>query len=102
MASLLLRQRSVRLLQATYSRRCRRGAALTRSAMRRLTFATGFVVLAGLLAPASTYAQQSVSFYVGGLVTPDYYHREFADVLASNLSGGEYSFAFDIHEFAGI
>ncbi len=70
--------------------------------MRRLHVATVLFVLVGLLAPATSHAQQSVNFYVGGLVTPDWHEREFTDVVANNLSGGEYGLAFDIHEFNGI
>ena len=36
--------------------------------MRRLFVATGMLVLFGVLAPATSYAQQSLNFYVGGFV----------------------------------
>ena len=39
--------------------------------MRRLSFATvAIFLLAGLLLPASGYAQQSLNLYVGGFVGP--------------------------------
>src|SRR3954451_12377639 len=101
-ASLLLWQRISAPAPGHVLAQLPEGAALTRSAMRRLHVATVLFVLVGLLAPATSHAQQSVNFYVGGLVTPDWHEREFTDVVANNLSGGEYGLAFDIHEFNGI
>jgi hypothetical protein len=65
--------------------------------MRRLTVAGGLVALIGLLAPATSYAQQTVTFYVGGIETPDYHGRQNNDVLLNNTD----FLAFHLGEFAG-
>jgi hypothetical protein len=65
--------------------------------MRRLTVATWLLALVGLLAPAPTYAQQMVNFYVGGIDTPDWSGRENTDVLLNNTD----FLAFDLRSFAG-
>lgn len=65
--------------------------------MRRLTVATALFVLAGLLAPATSFAQQSLSFYVGGFVPKAEDARDRQDVLWNNLD----FLAFDIKDFNG-
>ncbi|MBS1817824.1 MAG: outer membrane beta-barrel protein [Acidobacteria bacterium] len=53
--------------------------------MRRLSLATAVFALAGLLLPASSYAQQSLNFYVGGFVPKAEQNRDRQDVLWNNL-----------------
>jgi outer membrane protein W len=65
--------------------------------MRRLFVATALVVLAGLIAPASTYAQQSLNFYFGGFVPTGEDGRDSDDVLWNNLD----FLSFDIKDFNG-
>lgn len=65
--------------------------------MRRLTVATAVFVLAGLLAPATSYAQQSLNFYVGGFVPKGEDARDRQDVIWNNLD----FLAFDIKDFNG-
>lgn len=63
--------------------------------MRRLTLATAALVLAGLLAPATSFAQQSINFYVGGFVPKSADARDTSDVLWNNLD----FLSFDIKDF---
>ena len=63
--------------------------------MRSLTVATAVFVLAGLLAPATSFAQQSLNFYVGGFVPKGEDARDRQDVLWNNLD----FLAFDIKDF---
>jgi outer membrane protein W len=65
--------------------------------MRRLTVVTALFVLAGLVAPASSYAQQSLNFYIGGFVPTGEDGRDRQDVLWNNLD----FLAFDIKDFNG-
>lgn len=71
--------------------------------MRRLPFALAAAVLAGIvLAPATSYAQQSLSFYVGGFVPRGEDSRVRTngtsdDVLVNNLD----FLAFNIKDFNG-
>lgn len=65
--------------------------------MRRLSIVTAVFVLAGLLAPASSYAQQSVNFYVGGFVPKAAQNRDRQDVLWNNLD----FLAFNVRDFHG-
>jgi hypothetical protein len=65
--------------------------------MRRLTVASGLLALIGLFAPATSYAQQTVTFYVGGIETPDWNGRQNTDVLLNNTD----FLAFDIGKFSG-
>ena len=65
--------------------------------MRRLTVATALFVLTGLLAPATSFAQQSLNFYVGGFVPKGEDARDRQDVLWNNLD----FLAFDIKDFHG-
>jgi opacity protein-like surface antigen len=63
--------------------------------MRRLFAATGAFVLAGLLVPSTSYAQQSLNIYTG-LFAPDRFDsRGHDDVLRNNTD----FLAFDIHDF---
>lgn len=65
--------------------------------MRRLTVVTALFVLAGLVAPASSYAQQSLNFYIGGFVPKGEDARDRRDVLWNNLD----FLSFDIKDFNG-
>ncbi len=65
--------------------------------MRRLTVATAVFVLAGLLAPSTSFAQQSLNFYVGGFIPKGEDARGRQDVLWNNLD----FLAFDIKDFNG-
>lgn len=66
--------------------------------MRRSSLAAALlVVLALVLAPSRSYAQQSLNFYFGGFVPPSADGRSNDDVLANNLN----FLAFDIGEFHG-
>jgi len=63
--------------------------------MRRLSIATAALVLVGLLAPTTSFAQQSVNFYVGGFVPRGEDARDKQDVLWNNLD----YLAFNIKDF---
>jgi outer membrane protein W len=63
--------------------------------MRRLTVASVALVLAGLLLPTTSYAQQSLNFYVGGFVPKGEDARDHQDVLWNNLD----FLAFNIKDF---
>lgn len=64
--------------------------------MRRLSLAFGFfLAAAGVLAPASSYAQQSINFYGGGFVPTSEDARDHDDVLWNNLD----FLAFNIKDF---
>lgn len=65
--------------------------------MRRLSIATAVFALAGLLAPTSSYAQQSINLYVGGFVPKAEQNRDRQDVLWNNLD----FLAFNIRDFHG-
>ena len=66
--------------------------------MRRLSFATIVLVLfTGMLLPASSYAQQSLTLYVGGFVPKGEDARDKQDVLWNNLD----FLAFNIKDFNG-
>ena len=66
--------------------------------MRRLIVVTSVLLLTGLLAPATSYAQQSLNLYVGGFVPDDYGSRSHDDVLRNNAD----FLAFNIHDFNSI
>ena len=66
--------------------------------MRRLIVVTSVLVLTGLLAPATSYAQQGLNLYVGGFVPDDYGSRPHDDVLRNNTD----FLAFNIHDFNSI
>ena len=64
--------------------------------MRRLSLAFGLLlVLTGVLTPSSSYAQQSINFYVGGFVPTSEDARDRDDVLWNNLD----FLAFNIKDF---
>jgi outer membrane protein W len=65
--------------------------------MRRSIVATGLLVLVSLLAPATSYAQQSINFFVGGFSPKGEDARDRDDVLWNNLD----FLAFDIKDFRG-
>ena len=65
--------------------------------MRRLTVATAVLVLAGVCAPATSYAQQSLNVFVGGFVPRAENARDRQDVLWNNLDFLD----FDIRDFRG-
>lgn len=65
--------------------------------MRRLSLATAALVLAGLLAPATSYAQQSINLYVGGFVPKGEDARDTNDVLWNNLD----FLSFNVKDFNG-
>jgi outer membrane protein W len=65
--------------------------------MRRLTLATAMLALFGLVAPATSYAQQSVNFYVGGFVPKAEDARDRHDVLWNNLD----FLSFKVSDFTG-
>ncbi|HUR35501.1 MAG TPA: hypothetical protein VM032_16980 [Vicinamibacterales bacterium] len=65
--------------------------------MRRLTVATSILVLVGLLAPARSYAQQSINLFAGGFVPKGEDARGSDDVLWNNLD----FLSFDIKDFNG-
>jgi opacity protein-like surface antigen len=65
--------------------------------MRRLTVLTTLFGLAALLAPSTSYAQQSLNLYVGGFVTKGEDARDRDDVLWNNLD----FLAFNIKDFNG-
>jgi outer membrane protein W len=69
--------------------------------MRRLSTALLFVILGSLAAPASTYAQQSVSFSIGGFTPRGIDSRDSQDVLLFDQSP-EGGLAFDISDFNGV
>jgi len=64
---------------------------------RSIVTTTVLLVLAGLLAPASSFAQQSLNFYIGGFVPKGEDARDREDVLWNNLD----FLAFDIKDFKG-
>jgi hypothetical protein len=66
--------------------------------MRRLTVVTALIVLAGLVAPSASYAQQSLNFYLGGFVPTGEDGRDRQDVLWNNLD----FLAFNIKDFNGV
>ena len=64
--------------------------------MRRLAFATVMIVLlAGVLLPSASYAQQSVNFYVGGFTPTAEEARDTRDVLWNDLD----FLSFNIKDF---
>lgn len=65
--------------------------------MRRLPFATALLVLAALLMPASSFAQQSLNVYVGAFVPKAEQNRDRQDVLWNNLD----FLAFNTSDFNG-
>jgi hypothetical protein len=71
--------------------------------MRRLPFALIIVVLAGIfLAPATTYAQQSVSFYAGGFVPRGEDGRARTDGFSDDVLVNNLDFlAFNVKDFKG-
>jgi opacity protein-like surface antigen len=66
--------------------------------MRRLIVATGVFVLAGLLAPATSYAQQSLNLSLGGFVPDKFDRRGHDDVLRNNTD----FLAFNINDFNNV
>jgi hypothetical protein len=70
--------------------------------MRRLLSIAGLFTLAGLLAtPATSFAQSSVNFLIGGFVPQDEIDRDRNDVLRRNLNAGIDSLLFDVSDFNG-
>lgn len=65
--------------------------------MRRLTVLATLFVLTALLAPSTSYAQQSLNLYGGGFVTKGEDARDRNDVLWNNLD----FLAFNIKDFNG-
>lgn len=65
--------------------------------MRRLSIVIGLVALISLVAPAASYAQQSVNFYLGGFTAPSEDARDRNDVLRNNLDFLD----FNIGDFNG-
>lgn len=65
--------------------------------MRRLSIVLGLVLLASVVAPATSSAQQSLNFYVGGFVPRGEDGRDRDDVLRNNLD----FLSFDIKDFNG-
>jgi hypothetical protein len=65
--------------------------------MRRLSIVLGLVALVSVVAPATSYAQQSLNFYVGGFTPTGEDARDRDDVLRNNLN----FLAFDIKDFNG-
>ena len=66
--------------------------------MRRLSVAFAVLMVVGLCAPASSYAQSSLNLYVGGFVPDDVDSRGHDDVLRNNAE----FLAFNIHDFNSI
>jgi len=70
--------------------------------MRRLRQALGFLVLCvGLLAPSTSYAQQSLTLSVGGFVPKGESSRDDNDVLVNNLCCIENPLLFEVNDFRG-
>ena len=70
--------------------------------MRRLPALVGFVALAaGLFAPSTARAQQSLNFHLGGFVPRGEDARDINDVLVNNLCCLDDPLAFRIKDFAG-
>jgi hypothetical protein len=65
--------------------------------MRRLSMVLGLVALISAVAPATSSAQQSVNFYLGGFVPHGEDGRDRDDVLRNNLD----FLAFNISDFNG-
>lgn len=65
--------------------------------MRRPMLASGLLAFALVLASAPIYAQQTVSFYVGGIHTPDLYGRPYTDVFLNNTD----FLTFDLRDLSG-
>jgi len=66
--------------------------------MRRLSIVLGLVALVSVVAPATSYAQQSLNFYIGGFVPTGADGRDRDDVLRNNLS----FLAFNLDDFHGF
>jgi outer membrane protein W len=66
--------------------------------MRRLPIVAVLLLIVGLLAPTSTYAQQSLNIYLGGFAVKGEDARDRQDVLWNNLD----FLAFNIKEFNGV
>jgi hypothetical protein len=70
--------------------------------MRRLRQALGFLVLSVvLLAPSTSFAQQSLNFSFGGFVPTGEHSRSDDDVLVNNLCCLENPLAFNVGDFRG-
>ena len=68
--------------------------------MRRLRLALGFLVLSvGLLAPSTSFAQQSLNFSFGAFVPRGFDSRDDNDVLVNNLCCLENPLFFHIGDF---
>jgi hypothetical protein len=68
--------------------------------MRRLRLALGFLVLSvGLLAPSTSFAQQSLNFSFGAFVPRGFDARDENDVLVNNLCCLENPLFFHIGDF---
>ena len=65
--------------------------------MRRLSIVLGLVALVSAVAPATSSAQQSVNFYLGGFVPRGEDARDRNDVLRNNLD----FLSFNIKDFNG-
>jgi outer membrane protein W len=66
--------------------------------MRRLSIVLGLVALVSAVAPATSSAQQSLNFHIGGFVPRGEDGRNREDVLRSNLD----FLAFNIKDFNGV
>lgn len=66
--------------------------------MRRLSIVLGLVAVVSAAAPASSYAQQAVSFHLGGFTARGEDGRDPNDVLRGNLD----FLSFNIKDFNGV
>src|SRR3954470_13507326 len=67
--------------------------------MRRLSSVFAFATLAAaLLVPTTTYAQQSVNFYIGGFAPSVDTHSHDENVISNNLD----FLAFNVNDFNGV
>src|SRR5436190_20404163 len=67
--------------------------------MRRLSSVFAFATLsAALLVPTTTYAQQSVNFYIGGFAPSVGTHSHDENVISNNLD----FLAFNVNDFNGV
>jgi hypothetical protein len=70
--------------------------------MRRTRQALGFLVLCvGLLAPSTSFAQQSLNLSIGGFVPRGESSRDEEDVLVNNLCCIDNPLAFNVGDFRG-
>lgn len=70
--------------------------------MRRSSQWLGLVCAAVVLAPSTSYAQQSIGAYLGGFVPRGVDGRSDSDVLVNNLFNGDHSLDFDVSDLSGV